>query len=207
MSSVEKDQSAAEVTTSAGSHTCRPFYLNILLLNKAEIVAQKVAAKAGTGLFGRAAGFAANRLVSDEKIMDNLAEKLIGGVQRATSELGITADMEVKFQQGPFVVIRVQVTEVDTLQLILSSKGPEFASNFTTLMTAVEALGIKDSVNQKVEEKVNSSISEGMMRKFKEMIPHKMAEQGVNVECDAVSAEEQAEVFFKLLSDLKGESK
>lgn len=111
--------------------------------------------------------------------------------------------MEVKFQQGPFVVVRVQVTEVDTLQLILSAKGPDFASSFTTLMTAVEALGLKDSVTQKVEDKVHSSINEGMMRKFKEMIPLKMAEQGVVVDCDSVSAEDQAEIFFKILADLK----
>jgi len=42
-----------------------PFYLNILLQNKEELVAAKVAEKTGNRrLLGKAASFAANKLVS-----------------------------------------------------------------------------------------------------------------------------------------------
>lgn len=182
---------------------CKPFYLNVTLLNKDEVVASKVAEKAGNGLFGRAAAFAANKLISDGKIVENLAEKLIEGVHTATAELGISADMEVRFQHGPLVVIRVQVAEVDTLQLILSAKGEEFATNFSTLWVAANALGLKDAVESRVDEKVYSSINEGMMAKFRELIPAKMAAQGVLVECQVSSAEEEADLFFDIMSTLK----
>lgn len=46
------------------------FYINILLLNKDEIIAAKVQEKAGSGLFGRAAGFVASKAVTDDKITD-----------------------------------------------------------------------------------------------------------------------------------------
>lgn len=182
---------------------CKPFYLNVILLNKDEVVATKVAEKAGTGLFGRAAAFAANKLISDDKIVENLAEKLMDGVQTATAELGISADMEVRFQHGPLVVIQVQVADVDTLQLILSAKGEEFATNFSTLLVAATALGLKDTVESKVDDKIYSSINEGMMAKFRELIPVKMAAQGVLVSCEVSSAEDEADLFFNIMSTLK----
>jgi hypothetical protein len=190
MSSTDSRPSSSLLEGGGEQKVCRPFFVNILLLNKDEVVAKKVEQKTGTGFFGKAAAFAANKLVTDEKVTAGLADGLIAGVTKATSELGITADMEIKFQQGPFVV---------PLQLILSAKGEEFASNFTTLLTTVEALGLKDSVAQKIDEKIYGAINEGMMGKFKLLIPQKMAEQGVIVDVQVVSAEEEAEVFFDIL--------
>lgn len=196
-------KNSAESVDQRSVRRCKPFFLNVTLLNKDEVVASKVAEKAGSGIFGRAAAFAANKLISDDKIVENLAEKLIDGVHSATSELGIEAEMEVKFQHGPFVVIRVQVVDVDTLQLILSAKGEEFATNFSTLLVAATSLGLKDTVESRVDDKVFSSINEGMMAKFRDLIPQKMATQGVVVECQVASVEDEADLFFDIMSHLK----
>lgn len=201
--SAEKGRSISTASSSNAALGCKPFYLNVTLLNKDEVVANRVAEKAGKGIFGKAAAFAANKLISDDKIVENLSEKLITGVQNATLELGIQAEMTVKFQHGPFVVIKVQVADVDTLQLILSAKGPEFASNFTTLMETVTALGMRESVEQRIDERIYGSITDGMMNKFKEMIPRKMADQGVLVDCQVASKEDEAEVLFAIVASLK----
>lgn len=204
MESAKRNNSiTSNETAERAARRCKPFYLNVTLLNKDEVVATKVAEKAGSGLFGRAAAFAANKLISDDKIVENLAEKLIEGVHNATSELGITADLEVRFQHGPFVVIRVQVADVDTLQLILSAKGEEFATNFSTLLVAANALGLKDTVESRVDEKVYGTINEGMMTKFRELIPRKMATQGVLVDCQVASAEDEADLFFSIMDAMK----
>ncbi len=45
--------------------------------------------------------------------------------------MGITANINKKFQRGPFVVIRIEVTELDKLALILAAKG-----NYFTLISS-----------------------------------------------------------------------
>ena len=198
MSAMTETATATEST----KYRCKPFFLNLLLLNKDEIVASKITEKAGKGFLGKAAAFAANKMISDEKIVSGMAEKLIGGISKTISELGIEADFKVKYQNGAFVVIRIEIVEIDTLTLILTGKGPEFASHFSTLLATVEKLGLGDVVSSKANEKIYGTISESMMTKFAEMIPKKMSEQGVEVECTAALQENQADVFFDILERL-----
>ncbi len=184
---------------------CKPFFLNIVLLNKEEVVNSKVAEKTGFrsgGFLEKAANFAANKLVKDEKVLSTLSEQLILNVQKAVSELNISATIESKFQQGSFVVIRVQVHDFDTMSLVLASKGADFASSFSTLLVAVEQLGMEDTVLSTVDTKIVSQINEGMMRKFNEMIPLKLGEKGLNVDCTTCSPEEQADFFYETLAKL-----
>lgn len=184
---------------------CQPFYLNIVLLNKEEVVNSKVTERTGLrhgSLLSKAANFAANKLVKDEKILSTLSEKLIEGIHKAVSDLNITASLENKFQQGSYVVIRVQVADFDTMSLILTAKGPEFASDFATLLVAVNHLGMADVVSHKVEDKITSMINEGMMKKFSDIIPSKLADRGLHVECTTCTLEEQADFFYDTLMRL-----
>jgi hypothetical protein len=176
-----------------------PFYLNLLLLNKSEVVGNKVHEKTGiSGFFGRVAVYSANKMIPDEKIITNLAENLITGVGKAIDEMGITADFDLKFVKGALAVIRIQITDINTLQIILSAKGPEFASNFMKLLAATSKLGMEKTVLSNVNNKLQSTIIEGMIGKFNEMIPHKLAEKGVIIDCHACKKEDQAEIFFEL---------
>lgn len=179
------------------------FYMNIILLNKEEVVAKKVGEKLETkgfskgGLLGRATSYAANKLVKDEKVLDTLAETLTAKIGEQTAVMGITAKVTKKFQQGSFVVLRVTVEEIDKLRLIVGAKGPEFATNFQMLLDCLDDLGIDKGVN--IDEKISKQVLEGMMRKFEEMIPKKMEESGLVVECSVVSIADQADHFYSLL--------
>jgi hypothetical protein len=183
--------------------TCnKSFYLNLLLLNKEELIASKVIEKTGKGFFGKAVAYTANKLISDDKIITNMADKIITSITKTINELGIEAEFSIKFQQGAFIVIHIEVVEVDTLTLILSAKGTDFATHFTTLLHTVEQLGMSDIISTKVNEKINVSIINGMMNKFSELIPIKMLEQGINVECITSLKENESEIFFDIYSKI-----
>lgn len=194
-SEIEKDQISLQSATTVN---IPPFYLNLLLLNKSEVVENRVLDKTGEGFLGRAAVYAANKMVTDEEIVSNIANSLISVVSKTIDEMGITADFAIKFTKGSFLVIKIQITEVDILQLVLSAKGPEYASEFTRLLTATERLGMVGTVLPKIQTKIYSNINDGMIQKFNELIPTKMAEKSIHVDCHACKTEDQAEVFFEL---------
>eukprot|EP00598_Pedospumella_elongata_P006708 CAMPEP_0184983430 /NCGR_PEP_ID=MMETSP1098-20130426/12627_1 /TAXON_ID=89044 /ORGANISM="Spumella elongata, Strain CCAP 955/1" /LENGTH=204 /DNA_ID=CAMNT_0027507245 /DNA_START=33 /DNA_END=647 /DNA_ORIENTATION=+ len=181
----------------------KPFYLNIVLLNKDEIVTAKATEKAGKGLFGRVAAYGATHLVSDEKVLGKISEKLVENVGSAVSVMGIEASLLKVFAQGAYVVIRVQVQEVDKLKLLHKAKGIEFASSFEVLLNSIDKLGLADTAGEKIDRKIKDHIQEGMMKKFGEVIPEKLAENGVSVDCHVVHSTEQAEYFYQMLSDMK----
>jgi hypothetical protein len=87
----------------------KAFYINMVLLNKDEIVQSKATEKAGTGLLGRAAAYTASKLVSNDVVLGKISEKLMDGVRTAVLDMGIEASILKSFQEGAYVVIRVQV--------------------------------------------------------------------------------------------------
>ncbi|KAJ1402218.1 hypothetical protein B484DRAFT_424466, partial [Ochromonadaceae sp. CCMP2298] len=145
-SDVSGDTAGENPPPLASQYQLKPIYLNIMLLNKNEVVKSKVTAKTGTGLFARAAGKAlastANRLVSSVMVMGAITEKVITNVEAAVALMGIKATLEKVFQQDAFVVVRVQVVEVDKLMLLRGAKGEEFAANFESLLTSLHHLGL-----------------------------------------------------------------
>lgn len=181
-----------------------PFYINIILVNKEEVVASAVGNKTGlkTGYFARAAAFAANKLVTDEKVVSNLAINVIEKATAAVADMGIHASFRKVFQSGSFVVLKVQIQDVDKLTLVLGAKGPEFASSFSTLLSSLTSLGLEATALPTINHKINDLVYEGMMNKMAEILPKKMQDAGLVVECTVHSAAEQANNFFDTLETL-----
>jgi hypothetical protein len=177
---------------------CAPFFINILLLNKDEVVAKNVQEKTGTGFFGKVASYAANKMVTDEKLLTNLSDTLMTTIRGSVEEMGIQMSVERKFQQGALVVMQFQVLDVDAIKVIRAGKGDDFANNFQTLVDAAKNLGLGDTIMEKIMEKIYGSMNESMIKKFSEMLPNKMKEKGVLVDCHACTMEEEALVFFEL---------
>lgn len=178
--------------------TVAPFYLNVLLLNKAEIVAAKVAEKAGTGMLGKAAAAMANRVVSDEMVLTAIADALVEKVSSAVEAMGIGCEVEKRMQVGCLVCFKLTVTTIDKLELILKAKGAEFAGSFSRLLVALEELGITDTALQTIDAAIAGKVGEGMKKKMAELVPQRMKEQGLEVEVTACSVEEQGDIFFAL---------
>jgi hypothetical protein len=60
---------------------------------------------------------------------------------------------------GPFCVASVQITNVDKLTMMLATKGEEYASLFSTLLSTLSALGLGEAALPKIDEKINSQVS------------------------------------------------
>ena len=178
-----------------------PFYLNIFLLNKDEVIASKVQEKAGSGIFGRAAAYAANKLVSEDKIIEKLSAGLLEKIPEAIQQMGITADMKQCFQLKSYVVMRVHITSADKIVLFNASKGPEAAEKFAQLLDCMLFLGLDEALS-KIDTTVMSKVRENMMKKFSEVIPQKMLESGISVDCTVLSKEDQAEFFYATIEHM-----
>jgi hypothetical protein len=81
------------------------------------------------------------------------------------------------------------------------AKGEEFAEKFTTLLECLHFLGVEAALHT-IDTKILGKVSEGMQAKLGDMLPRKMAEQGVAVACDVRTPEAQADYFFARLASL-----
>jgi hypothetical protein len=190
---------AAVVAAKAAAYSPPSFYINILLLNKDEIIAAKVQEKTGTGFFGRAAAHVANKGVTDDKITEKMSAKLTEALPNAIKEMGIVATTEQKFQKGAYIVLEMTVQSADKIQLLTSAKGVEFAQKFQTLLQCLSDLGIEKALDT-IDHTVMDKLNEGLKGKLATILPQKMAEQGIVIDCNVCSREEQADFFFSQMS-------
>ena len=115
-----------------GMAHCDPFYLNMVITNKAEVIEAKVSEKVGKGMFGlglarKAASKVAASMVTDEKLASTVSDKMVAAIPAALAERGISADIAKKYGKGAYFVLRVHVTELDKIKLLTTAKGEEFA--------------------------------------------------------------------------------
>lgn len=178
-----------------------PLYLNINLLNKDDAINAKVNEKAGNNVFGKAMKFAATKIVSDETIVSKLAASLSQKVPEAINEMGITAEVTKRYQNKSFMVLMIQVTDVDKLTLLLATKGPDYAHAFSTLLGSLEKLELSDALNT-IDVKVGEKICESLAVKLGEVIPAKVKEQGLEISCVVCDEKQQATFFFDQLERL-----
>lgn len=175
-----------------------PFYLNVLLLNKEALVSAKVTEKTGTGIFGKAAASLANRIVSDDMVLYNVAEILTEKITVAVEAMGIACNVVKRMQVGCLVCFRVTITAIDQLELVLKVKGPEYAAAFSRLLATLSELGLAETALPTIDSKIAEKVLDGLKSKFQDLIPLKMKEQGLVVETRACAAEEQADIFFDM---------
>lgn len=57
-------------------------------------------------------------------------------------------------------------------------------------------MGMGEVVNQQINEKVQAGINEGMKKKIGEMVPLKLAEKGIDVDCVTLFTEDQVRCVF-----------
>jgi hypothetical protein len=177
-----------------------PFYLNVLLLNKDQIVERSIGAKVGLGLFGKGLSGLASHVVSDETVLNQVVIELISKVKDATAAMGVTCLLEQCFQKGAFVVLKIKVERINLIDLILATKGQEYAGNFTKLLSSLHSLGLAETALPKIWEKVTNLVETRLMEQMQERIPLQLIEKGVQCKVDVVSAADQAGFFFDAIN-------
>ena len=180
-----------------------PFYVNVLLLNKDAIVAEQVAGKVGSGIFGRALSSVASSVVSDASVTQQVAAELMEKISSTTAAMGIKTSFEQCFQQGAFVTLKARVLAIEMIELVLATKGEEYAASFTRLLTSLENLGLADTAMPKIRTRITEMVRVKILENFQEKIPIALQEKGIVCRVDVVSGAEQAEFFFKALQELE----
>jgi hypothetical protein len=179
-----------------------PFYINILLLDTKAMVAEKVAERVGAGIFGRSLAAVASSVISDTIVGQQVATELIEKITTATDAIGITCTFEQSFQQGPFLTLKTRVMAIETIQLIIATKGDDYAAKFTRLLASLVDLGLSETALPKIRLRIVDMVQSKIMEKFAEKIPAALEERGILCQVDVVSSALQAEYFFKTLHEL-----
>ena len=82
-----------------------------------------------------------------------------------------------------------------------ATKGEEYAKKFNELIECLNALELTEALS-KIDDTVLNKVHENMMAKFAEIIPIKMSENGINVDCCVCACADQAAYLFDRLKTL-----
>lgn len=129
-----------------------------------------------------------------------MSEGLIAKLPSAVHDMGIDARMNLCFQRGAYMVFHFTINAVDKATLLRMSKGDEFAERFNTLLECLHFLGVEAALHS-IDAKILGKVSEGMQSKLADLLPRKMAEQGVAMDCVVKTPETQADYFFARLAE------
>ncbi len=177
------------------------FYLNLVILNKSDMVGEKVKEKAGSGIFGRMAGKAANVVISDSKITAELSKGLKEKLIATTQEMGLDLSFDKAFQRKNLAVFKVTLLHVDKKVLLKTVKGDQFSEKFEVLLSTMQDLGL-DAKIEAINEGMGDIIIQKLMERLEEVLPEKLFEQGVKCAVSSIAPAEQGDHFFAFLGEL-----
>jgi len=179
-----------------------PFYLNIIVVDGSAAVESEVQDKVGSGFFGFAASAIAKSVVTDYEIAKKVATQLVDMIPPAMKDMGITLQLEKKFQMGSFIVLRGSIQEVSLVDLVTLGKGEEFGAKFARMLDCFEALKMSEAKEQ-VRLQVKEQINDKLLEKIEEIVPEKLREAGIATRVIGKSVEEQADFFFDFISNIQ----
>jgi hypothetical protein len=150
----------------------------------------------------------ASDVVTAQQVATKVGTKLCRDIPRKLSQKGITATVELVFQEGGLVVLQLQVTHVDAIILAQAKQKVEenSCSSSSIVVTWVRwILCLIGLDNKDVLEKdylpsfVTSQLTEFLKPAMEKMI----AEKNLKAEADIMSEKDQARFFFQLLTELR----
>ena len=182
-------------------------FLNFLILNKEEVVTGTVEAKL-TSKFGNNSStrylasklgkYAASRL-PDSAVTEKIGSSITSALPTKLSEMGITAECKISFQQGPYFVAVVTIVKVDAGTVIAKSAGKEKASKYDTLMEIIGTQAVKDSLESNMVQLIATKLSDVLPIKLKDQF----ASKGVEATIAAKTESDQARYMFAMLESLE----
>ena len=180
------------------SKSCR-FYLNIFVLNKEEVIKEKVRNKFGNFKYiGKAVAAVAGRMVTDEKFSQGLYEKMSTIIpEKLQEELGIESLVELEYSVKSYFVISVDIKAADA-RVLVKKKGSE--KQLKIYDSLVNNLFSSSIMQQQLSDQLVGIIGDKLVEK----LPEKMTERlkdggGVDVEVVAKSEAEQSRYFFTVM--------
>lgn len=106
------------------------FFINLIILNREEVLRSSVEKEVGRPCMGVVQGIAqqaALSYVDDEHLAAIVAAELIKNVPATLEKMGIFANVTQKFNSKGYLVLRVDLTEIDIVPLLKSRDLPSLA--------------------------------------------------------------------------------
>lgn len=181
--------------------SCR-FYINVFVLNKREVIKEKVKSKFGSFKYlGNAVAMVAGKLVTDEKFSKILYEKMSVIIpEKLREELGVDSSVELEYSNKSYFVVSVDIKAADARFLVKMKGGEQHLKVYDNLVTHL----FGNMVHQRLSDQLVGIIGEKLIEKIPERVIERMKDGGgVDVEAVAKSESEQARYFFtamKLIS-------
>lgn len=176
------------------------FYINVWVENVKDIIKEKVDEKvsksSGFGVFNAAVKGMATTMVSDDKVSSAIAAKLCEKVPEALATMGITGNVEQKWVNKSYVVLRVQVDNIHKDKLLEKAKGAEFADRFKTMLECFSYFEMEDAT-QTAETKIKEKVLTALMSRLGEALPAKLGENGIACIVDVMPLARQADYFYE----------
>ena len=109
--------------------------------------------------------------------------------------------MVKEFQKDAYLVLKITIKSTDKYELFKATKGEKYAAKFNELLACLDALELNEALS-KIDDTVLNKVHENMMTKFAEVIPTKMNENGINVDCCVCACGDQAAYLFERLKTM-----
>jgi hypothetical protein len=175
------------------------FYMNLFILNKEEavqnIIKQKVANKYVAGVVGALA----SNILSDDKIAERIGSKISELVPIKLAEFGVKSVVEMAYQRGAFLCIKVDILTADARKVIEKKGGKAQLEKFNFFMDLV---GIPQ-LNETIDDSLATVIGEKMQSNLPKALKERMQEKaGMDVKVICCSEAEQSEFLLGTLKEL-----
>uniref|UniRef100_A0A7S1FNY3 Uncharacterized protein n=1 Tax=Corethron hystrix TaxID=216773 RepID=A0A7S1FNY3_9STRA len=143
-----------------------------------------------------------NAFVSN-KTMISRAEKAVNEVIPVVNdEIGVEMSIRKRFQQGPVIVLEVDMKGCDLVALLDRTLGKEASDHYSNIIKGLEFLEL-ESTKAKLEAEILPKFRTGLMRRMAEIIPKKIKtfekSSDLEIQCIALEDFEEAKWLYNFL--------
>lgn len=180
------------------------FYLNIVVLNKDQVMETKIQEKCGKRPFGKLVSKLVNTAVSDQKFCRKMMTQMEKEIPEKMKLKGLTATAKALFSKHNYFVLKITVTGVD-VALMIKSKDEDGSQGGLEKSEKVRQVldKLPGFIKEEVNYLLNLVIAGGMVKNMPKQLTEEMkTKAGMDVEAVGKSASDQADFFFELMSTL-----
>jgi hypothetical protein len=176
-------------------------YLNFLLMNKEEVVYERVKGRIGSrfggeGPLSRAVASWASRRVTDEKVVGRIVERIVERTPERLKEKGIDGACRLVFCDKSYFVIELHITKCDSERLLLQSHG---GRKLSTLMSMVNSPTIEDTVSGRVLLRLKTQLQAILPERLEKVF----LDNGVEIDIIVKQSDHQAKHMYQILEGFR----
>lgn len=176
------------------------FYLNIFILNKDEVIENQVKQKVSNRLVAGFVGSVLKNMISDAKFAEKIGTKITELVPIKLADFGITSAVEVAYQKGAFVCIKIDILTADARKIIEKKGGKVQLDKFNRFMSMIGIRQLGETIDNSLATIVGEKMQANLPASLKERMQEKA---GLDVKVVALGEAKQADFLLRTLKELR----